>query len=339
MLPIFTTELFYNEAPGSLLYLRDKNRQMTGNPLLRSPLIFFISRLLILMGMVIALSFVAVIVGSLLTWSLFGISMFTDPGALSNYDDPQAVQALKVIQLVWVAGAFMIPAWFFPKSFGQDSSTFLLLKKPRRPVNFLTGILLLVVSMPVVSWLVYVNQGIRLPASWAELEQSLRAMEESAEALTKVFMKLSAPSDIFLNLIVLAVMPAVAEELLFRGALLQLVRFSFGNVHLAVVVSAIIFSAFHGQFYGFIPRMFLGLILGYLFVYSGSILPGMLIHFLNNALALLITWNHWDENGYDVLKADYVFPGIVVAASIAATIALIYLMRRWHDPYDTGYAS
>ena len=91
------------------------------------------------------------------------------------------------------------------------------------------------------------------------------------------------------NLLMVAVLAAVGEELIFRGILVKLFREWTGNIHLAVIIPALLFSTLHLQFYGFFGRLALGIILGYLFVWSGSLWVPIAVHFLNNAMAVIVS--------------------------------------------------
>jgi membrane protease YdiL (CAAX protease family) len=88
---------------------------------------------------------------------------------------------------------------------------------------------------------------------------------------------------------VIALIPAIGEELLFRGVI-QGSIFKNTNIHVAVLLTSIIFSAFHLQFYGFLPRMVLGILLGYSLAWSGSLWLPVLIHFINNGAAVVFAW-------------------------------------------------
>ena len=101
-------------------------------------------------------------------------------------------------------------------------------------------------------------------------------------------LSLTNPADLLLQIFVVALVPAVCEELFFRGALQQLLQEWFRNAHVAVIVASLIFSLVHGDIYGFVPRFFLGVLLGYLFLQSGSLLVNVCAHFFNNALIVVL---------------------------------------------------
>jgi uncharacterized protein len=128
----------------------------------------------------------------------------------------------------------------------------------------------------------------------------------------------------------LALLPAIGEELIFRGLILKVVARWRNNIHAGIWVSAIVFSAMHMQFYGFVPRMLLGALLGYIMIWSGSIFTSMLAHFLNNALAILL--NFYINNDKISEKIDTIGtnPGewIYVLISFAFFTVLMYLMIK-----------
>ena len=129
-----------------------------------------------------------------------------------------------------------------------------------------------------------------LPAFLKSIEDAMRAAEDRAALITEAFLKMNNISDLLINLIVVAVLPAIGEELLFRGVLQRLLGEWSKNIHAGIWISAFVFSAMHAQFYGFVPRMLLGALFGYLLVWSGSLWLPILAHFINNGSAVLFTY-------------------------------------------------
>lgn len=303
---------------------------MPQNDLFRSPVLFFISRLLILAGMVLFFMSVFYFAGVMLCIPLFDVNPLAQPEILLSYTtDPKVLRAMKFLQSFISIGIFVVPAWFFPKALKQDPASFLQAGSSFTLRDLGLGLALIIVSAPLVSWLVNVNEHITFPASMAGLEQQLKASEDLAQELSRAFVQADSFGELLLNLFIVAVVPAICEELLFRGALQQFIRMCFRNGHAAVWSAAIIFSAFHQQFYGFLPRLVLGAMLGYMFLYSGSLWVSVIAHFINNALALLGTYYHWNDGDLTFMKEDYVFPVYINILSFAACIASVYLMRRY----------
>jgi uncharacterized protein len=117
-----------------------------------------------------------------------------------------------------------------------------------------------------------------------------REREDLAEKLTKFFIAFESNGDFLLGVFVIALLPAIGEELVFRGMLQPELFRATGNYHAAIWISAIIFSAFHMQFFGFIPRLLLGALFGYLYVWSGNLLIPMIAHFVNNGFSVLMMY-------------------------------------------------
>lgn len=124
----------------------------------------------------------------------------------------------------------------------------------------------------------------------------MRDIEESTEYLMTDFLKMPTIFDLTFNLFLIAIIPAIAEEMLFRGVLQQKLKAILKNHHIAIIITALIFSAIHMQFFGFLPRFFLGILLGYLFYYSGNLWMSVLFHFLNNAIIILVYFAFNSDN-------------------------------------------
>ena len=153
--------------------------------------------------------------------------------------------------------------------------------------------------------------------------------EENAKVLTEQFLNVTTLGELIINLLLMAVLPAVAEELTFRGTLQQLLK-AKTNSHLAIWCSAILFSAIHFQFYGFIPRMVMGAMFGYTLWWTGSLWIPILMHFTNNAMAVLLYFlalrADWDMEQVDAIGTnDTLWLGVV---SMVITIIGIYAFRR-----------
>lgn len=168
------------------------------------------------------------------------------------------------------------------------------------------SIAIIVLFIPLINCLVAWNQSVRLPESMQGIEQLMRQMEEQADALLQSFLTYQNGAwwVLVLNLLILAVLPAIGEELTFRGVLQGLLskrplaishspqaandQKAQATSHLAVWLTAAVFSFVHFQFYGFVARLLLGVVLGYALIWSGRIGYSMLMHATNNALSVLV---------------------------------------------------
>lgn len=165
--------------------------------------------------------------------------------------------------------------------------------------NYLYGIIALLAIQPIVGVVNEWNQAISLPDFLAPLEAWMREAENTAAELQERFLAGTSYIDLLVNVVVMAITPAICEELLFRGVLQNHLAKWFKNVHVAVWVSAIIFSAIHFQFYGFFPRMILGAALGYLLVYGKSLWLPIAAHCFNNFMAVVAAWS---LNKFEVIQ-------------------------------------
>lgn len=152
----------------------------------------------------------------------------------------------------------------------------------------LIGIILMLVSIPFTNQLAAWNESIHLGGILSKLEEWMKDMEGNAKAATDKMLNVSSIGGLFSNLFIMALIPALGEEMTFRGVLQQSLTRSIRNPHIAIVISAALFSFVHFQFYGFMPRMFLGILMGYMFYSTGSLWTSILMHFLNNGIIVVL---------------------------------------------------
>ncbi|MBO0952329.1 CPBP family intramembrane glutamic endopeptidase [Fibrella forsythiae] len=142
--------------------------------------------------------------------------------------------------------------------------------------------------MPVNGLIIELNQSLKLPESLAPLERWMRAKEDEMAELTKFLTTFQTVPQLLMAILTIGLLPAIGEEVLFRGILQRKFIVWTGNIHVGIWLSAALFSAIHFQFYGFFPRMLLGAMFGYLYVWSGNIWVPILAHFVNNGLQVLL---------------------------------------------------
>ncbi len=188
---------------------------------------------------------------------------------------------------------------------------------------------LIVVILPLMSVIIAWNAGAHFPAALHDFEVWARASEDRAAVLTKFLTKFNSGARFAVGVVVIALVPAVAEELVFRGVIQRnLVRWF--SPHVGVWLGAALFSAIHFQFFGFVPRFVLGLVLGYLYLWSGNILVSMAAHFTQNAVQLLILYLTQQGQfgwGFDPDSTD-ALPLTLVIPSVLLTAGLLYLLHR-----------
>jgi membrane protease YdiL (CAAX protease family) len=187
----------------------------------------------------------------------------------------------------------------------------------------LISAVLMFISLPVSNLLTEWNEGMKLGGAFQMLEDMMKTLEQTATDLTERMLNIDTIGGLLLNLIIIALIPAVGEELTFRGVIQQALARKM-NPHIAIILSAAIFSFIHFQFYGFLTRMFLGMLLGYMFYITGSLWTSILMHFLNNGSAVLIYY----LNNKGIINVDVDHFGAtqsvwLIIASAVVTIGLI----------------
>ena len=189
---------------------------------------------------------------------------------------------------------FIIPGLVFGLIFYQSKflSGLDLGSNPGLPLTVL-GIFFLLAAYPVVNLGFLVNEAIPLP-SWAS------AFESQAEDTLKAILQMDTPLIFFFNLVIIAILPGIGEELIFRGILQKQIGLMLKNPIVAIWISAIIFSAIHLQFEGFLPRMVLGVVLGYLYYWTGNLWVPILAHAFNNGIQIILIY----ATGMDVTTFD-----------------------------------
>ena len=204
----------------------------------------------------------------------------------------QTTSSLKWLQFLQTLGTFLIPpiicAWMWDNC--HCPFNWLRLNKGANWIVIVIAIAIMICGIPAINLLADLNSRIKLPESIDFIEQIFKQQEESAAILTERFLQADNIWQLLLNICLLAVLPAFAEEFTFRGTLQQLLaesRHTIAVKNTAIWVSAFIFSAIHMQFYGFVPRMLMGALFGYMLVWTGSLWVPVLMHFTNNVIAVI----------------------------------------------------
>ena len=194
--------------------------------------------------------------------------------------------------------------------------------------QILLAVVFMMLSMPFINGIAVWNEGLHLPSFLGSLESWIRQAEAEAMRMTEAFLVMDTPLDLLVNLLIIAVIPAVGEELLFRGVIQKLFLKWNGKVHLSVWLTAFVFSAVHMQFLGFFPRLILGAVLGYMLVWSGSLWLPIVAHFTNNAFAVLFTYFIGMDKINPSVENIGTEGGSIVLISGLGGLLLLYLLKE-----------
>ena len=233
--------------------------------------------------------------------------------------------------------AFILPAYLVVRMGGGVPSTYFMLKNESGMGRKATlGVLAFLFSYLFVSFLNQWNKGIVLPESLQGVERWMRSLEDAAMETTHLLLSGGNAWHFILNLLIVAGLAALAEEIFFRGALQQFIQEKTANGHAAVWVTALIFSVVHFQFYGFFPRFVLGALLGYLFLYTHNLWVPILVHFINNASVIVLSYFWGESEWMKNLEEVEVAPPFAIAASLSALLTLLLFIRyRKKSSYST----
>ena len=268
---------------------------------------------------------VAMVIGFAIVFFYYGATIIKDTSWLGG-NNPQLVGALKIVLIAQQIGLFLVPAILLGITEGKKPQNFYGLKRPNLQILIMV-LLLMLCSMPLMSWVNEINQKMVLPEVLKSIEQWMRKMEDEGAKTTAAILKMKSIGDFLITLFIIAIVPAICEEFLFRGALQRTFSRWIRNPHVAIWISAIIFSAIHFQFYGFLPRLLLGAAFGYIYFWTGSLWYTIFAHFLNNGFAVGMAW-YFQKNNLP-LNNDEEIPiqwyGYIISAIL--TLALFKLIK------------
>jgi membrane protease YdiL (CAAX protease family) len=219
---------------------------------------------------------------------------------------------------------FALPALLYARlTFREQPLYFLGFRGAGKNIFYGLAVAILLLSFPVEGWLGQLNKGIPLP-SW------MLRMEEDTDKQLDIFLRVGSPVDVYINLFLIALLPAICEEACFRGALQRILINAFRSPWAGIIATGIFFSAFHMQFQGFLPRMFLGILLGAIYWYSGSLWVSILAHFFYNGVQVLAV------SFYP--KMIHENPSVPIYTALISLVIIVGLLLVVRRKSETTYA-
>ncbi len=242
------------------------------------------------------------------------------------------VTAIRISQSLVTIGTFLVPALLFAYCYNRQWFDYNAANRSPKQSMINIVLILSVTLLPVVGALSAFNQHI-MPQEGGVAE-FMRDLEEAANHILELVTSQRSSWDLVANMLVFAVLAGVCEEFFFQGALQPLMMNWTKDPHIGILLTALIFSALHFQFYGFIPRFLLGVYLGYLFYWSRSLWLPILAHVLHNALSLMVDFT-LQGRGIDTDNLQFTdvrgsLPTAAACALISA-MAIVYLWRIYRD--------
>ena len=271
----------------------------------------------------LAILFTSFFVHHLLALGLISLLFENGFNLFFSYDlaSQTSVNVLKIVQLFSAAGTFITPILIYGylTNFNFGINTFFSRQ------SAVLAISIIIIITPLITYLIELSMSIEFPF-W------LQNFDRDSEPIVLAFLKMNGFSDLIFNLLIMAIIPAFGEELFFRGFLQNTFLNFFKSSHLAIVITSILFSLIHFDLEGFIPRLFLGAILGYMFLWTQSLWVPIIAHFVNNALAIIISYPYFKSyeivqnfNHYGESSLPNTSLGAIIFSLVSVSV-LLYLL-------------
>ncbi|SFG64020.1 CPBP family intramembrane glutamic endopeptidase [Pontibacter chinhatensis] len=273
--------------------------------------------------------FVAMFVIGLLANWIFGIGLIELATVATNpADHPQGPQVMLLLQGVLQFFAFIVAPAFLLLSLNYRLGDYLNWKMPSPWLLVLLSGILIIAIMPANSVIIQWNAHMNFPDFMRAFEEWARQQEEQLAELTKLITQFNSVPELLIGLVVFAAIPAVGEELVFRGIAQQQIHRWSGNIHVAIWVTGIIFAAIHVQFFGFLPRAILGALFGYLYFWSGRIIVPIVAHFANNGFTVFLLYLQQTRAIDTNIESTEAMPWYSIALSLLVSVGLLYFLRQ-----------
>ena len=283
------------------------------------------SQFLLLISIALVSFFLLGLLGTMVLSAITGISVI-EMGDSSKWDfsKPEIITFIRGMQVVQFISLFLAPPLICARLFSTDIKKYLGLKKPSNTIYFMAGIAAMILAIPLVSWLGELNKNVQFPS---DIQQWIKSSEEEAAKTVQVLLSKHTVNDLIINVICIAGLAAAGEELLFRGMVQRLLIKMFKTPWPGIIITAFLFSAMHMQFYGFLPRFALGILLGAIYWYSGSLWTAILAHFVYDAFLIVLVYFN-PEMLKDESSVKLGSLALIGSISFVLVVLLIEWMRK-----------
>lgn len=287
---------------------------------------------LIIILLMVGLGFVVVgpIIGFFIALPFYDGSMTELVAAMQQpLKHPDVKTSLYLIQAAATAtGLILAPAVFLGREQRSLREFFTVKGLDLLPV-MITAVLV-IVFMAVNSVFIEWNAKVTFPEFARGFEEWARQREDAAGELTRFLTEFSSSGQLLLAIVVIAVLPAIGEEIVFRGLIQNELIRGTKNIHVAIWVAAVLFSAIHFQFFGFVPRLLLGALFGYLYYWSGNLMLAIIAHFVNNAVSLMALYYYQKGTLTFDLENQEAAPLPLVIVSVIITAGLLFFFHKYY---------
>lgn len=237
------------------------------------------------------------------------------------------IRSAHIIQGVFL---FLVPSIIYAQLYADTKGSFLV-QRSIKPKALALAILLIFSIQVFAETVNYYNNLITLPESMSGLNDFFKETKESGEKTIKLVLAEKSISNLIINLLIIAIIPGIVEELFFRGCMQRSITRMGTNIHVAIWVTAIIFSLLHFQLSGLFPRIILGAVLGYLYAWTRNIWIPIVVHMIHNATIIFVAQMLVDNEFYKKISiSDYSLSNIWLGTTISlvVSLALMYFIYK-----------
>ncbi len=275
--------------------------------------------------------------GLLIGKLVFDMSLKSVATMMSNPDTSEALAFMKFYQMINQFGFFIIPVFLFTFLISPSPSGYLTLNKSPHGIALLISALVFYSILPFNHFLTEWNMSFKFPGFLHSAGEWMQSKETQGEKITETILKTKTLWGLAVNLVLVALIPAFGEELLFRVTGIKLLKELTKNVHWAIIISSFVFAFLHFQFLSFLPRFLLGMLLGYLFVITKSIWIPVFGHFVNNASSVIIFYLYYNDH-IEISMEDFgaTQNTVYIIGSLLITLWLMFMLYHKEGADRTG---
>ncbi|MFW5645091.1 MAG: CPBP family intramembrane glutamic endopeptidase [Bacteroidota bacterium] len=290
------------------------------------PAMHFLFSLLIVLASWLVFQLLALLTGAF----FFDVGIQEIQAALNDYQDPVNIAYQKYLQSVISLGMFVVAPLIIAFSLSDNILKYFRLDYyPGHSVAFLIA-LVMTLSLPMNNYFTYLNGQLSLPEGFSGIQDYMEDKEQQAQQVFERFLNVRGIWPLLINILVIGIIPSIGEELLFRGVLQKIFIKWTKNAFLGVFITSLAFAILHFQFLSVLPRFVLGLILGYMFVWTRSLWMPIIAHFVNNTLAVVyyhLMYNNKIGEGIENVGKPENDP-VYAILSIVIVSVLLFVIRR-----------
>jgi uncharacterized protein len=294
-------------------------------------------QLLLFIGMALGVFMMVTLIGSVILSKITGVGLL-QVRDIDKWDgnDPGMIRFIRGLLLLQFLGLFLIPSLLFAYFSDPQPFKYLGLRQPRKELYWLLAIIAMFVAIPLVEYIGMLNQKMNFGA---DTQKWMKGMEEEAAKQIQFMLSKHTIGELLTNLVFISLFAGIGEEIFFRGILQRTFIRAFKNPWMGIVFTAAIFSAFHFQFFGFFPRLALGIVLGAIYWYSGSLWAAIIAHFVYDGFIIVLAYFNPSlikNPDQSIMSPNAMLPMAIV--SLVLTIFLFWQMKKNSSAsYDETY--